>query len=67
MLKPGGHFLCLEFSHIAFPGLKQLYDTYSFNVIPQIGRSGPTADLPAYLRRVSSMAQRDVLFFCAAG
>lgn len=38
VLKPGGRFLCLEFSHIENPALQKLYDLYSFNVIPQIGK-----------------------------
>lgn len=38
VLKRGGRFLCLEFSKVVVPGLQQLYDAYSFNVIPQIGR-----------------------------
>jgi demethylmenaquinone methyltransferase/2-methoxy-6-polyprenyl-1,4-benzoquinol methylase len=38
VLKPGGRFLCLEFSHVAQPLLHKLYDTYSFHVIPQIGK-----------------------------
>lgn len=38
VLKPGGRFLCLEFSKVVIPGLQQLYDLYSFTVIPQIGR-----------------------------
>jgi ubiquinone/menaquinone biosynthesis C-methylase UbiE len=38
VLRPGGRFMCLEFSHVVLPGLKELYETYSFNVIPQIGR-----------------------------
>jgi 2-methoxy-6-polyprenyl-1,4-benzoquinol methylase len=37
VLKPGGRFLCLEFSHITQPGLREAYDLYSFNVIPRIG------------------------------
>ncbi|KAL0025307.1 hypothetical protein WJX79_003733 [Trebouxia sp. C0005] len=39
VLKVGGRFLCLEFSHVTLPGLKQIYDAYSFNVIPEIGRT----------------------------
>ena len=39
MLKPGGRFLCLEFSTVDVPGLDALYDLYSFNVIPAIGRA----------------------------
>ena len=38
VLRPGGRFLCLEFSKIVVPGLQQLYDLYSFNVIPEVGR-----------------------------
>lgn len=38
VLKPGGHFLCLEFSAVDVPGLDRLYDLYSFHVIPEIGR-----------------------------
>jgi demethylmenaquinone methyltransferase/2-methoxy-6-polyprenyl-1,4-benzoquinol methylase len=38
VLKPGGHFLCLEFSAADVPGLDKIYDLYSFNVIPALGR-----------------------------
>lgn len=38
VLRPGGRMLCLEFSKVAVPGLQQLYDLYSFSVIPEIGR-----------------------------
>jgi len=38
VLKPGGHFLCLEFSPVVLPILKKIYDTYSFNVLPWLGR-----------------------------
>jgi demethylmenaquinone methyltransferase/2-methoxy-6-polyprenyl-1,4-benzoquinol methylase len=38
VLRPGGHFLCLEFSSVDVPGLDALYDFYSFNAIPAIGR-----------------------------
>lgn len=36
-LKPGGQFLCLEFSHVTNPLLKKAYDEYSFRAIPKIG------------------------------
>jgi len=39
VLRPGGHFLCLEFSHVDVPGLDRLYELYSFNVIPALGRT----------------------------
>eukprot|EP01125_Pyxidicula_operculata_P012102 TRINITY_DN3971_c0_g1_i1.p1 TRINITY_DN3971_c0_g1~~TRINITY_DN3971_c0_g1_i1.p1 ORF type:complete len:161 (+),score=14.61 TRINITY_DN3971_c0_g1_i1:464-946(+) len=38
VLKPGGRFMCLEFSQVQVPGLSQLYDLYSFNVIPWMGQ-----------------------------
>jgi len=37
VLRPGGRFMCLEFSEVNLPGLKQIYDFYSFNVIPELG------------------------------
>lgn len=37
VLKPGGRFLCLEFSKVGNPFLKKFYDAYSFNVIPAVG------------------------------
>lgn len=37
VLKPGGQFLCLEFSHVDLPGLDRAYDAYSDAVIPRIG------------------------------
>ncbi|XP_074334588.1 2-methoxy-6-polyprenyl-1,4-benzoquinol methylase, mitochondrial-like isoform X2 [Apium graveolens] len=37
VLNKGGRFLCLELSHVENPAFKQLYDHYSFSVIPAIG------------------------------
>jgi demethylmenaquinone methyltransferase / 2-methoxy-6-polyprenyl-1,4-benzoquinol methylase len=37
VLKPGGRFFCLEFSRVEAPVLRQLYDIYSFNVLPRLG------------------------------
>ena len=37
VLKPGGRFLCLEFSAVEMPLLDRLYDAYSFNAIPALG------------------------------
>ncbi|MFC1673201.1 bifunctional demethylmenaquinone methyltransferase/2-methoxy-6-polyprenyl-1,4-benzoquinol methylase UbiE [Pseudomonadota bacterium] len=37
VLKPGGHFLCLEFSKVVAPGLDKIYDTYSFSILPKMG------------------------------
>jgi demethylmenaquinone methyltransferase/2-methoxy-6-polyprenyl-1,4-benzoquinol methylase len=38
VLRPGGRFLCLEFSNVEMPGLDRFYDFYSFKVIPALGR-----------------------------
>ena len=38
VLKPGGMLLVLEFSRPVVPGLNNLYDAYSFNVLPWLGR-----------------------------
>jgi demethylmenaquinone methyltransferase/2-methoxy-6-polyprenyl-1,4-benzoquinol methylase len=37
VLKPGGRFLCLEFSAVDVAVLDKVYELYSFNVIPMIG------------------------------
>ena len=37
VLKPGGRFLCLEFSAVETPILDTLYDAYSMNAIPALG------------------------------
>tara|TARA_B100001564_G_scaffold344588_1_gene342324 strand:+ start:438 stop:1142 length:705 start_codon:yes stop_codon:yes gene_type:complete len=37
VLKPGGHYLCLEFSKIQNPGLDIIYKNYS-KIIPSIGK-----------------------------
>ena len=54
MLKIGGRFLCLEFSSVDVPGLDRLYDLYSFNVIPAVGRA-VTGDGEAYRYLVESI------------
>ena len=37
VLKPGGRFLCLEFSALQWQELKPLYEAYSFNIVPWLG------------------------------
>ena len=37
VLRPGGRFICLEFSHVTLPILAEIYNTYSFQVIPAMG------------------------------
>jgi demethylmenaquinone methyltransferase/2-methoxy-6-polyprenyl-1,4-benzoquinol methylase len=38
VLKPGGQLLILEFSHPTVPGLKPIYDAYSFTLLPLLGK-----------------------------
>ncbi|MCG8510492.1 MAG: bifunctional demethylmenaquinone methyltransferase/2-methoxy-6-polyprenyl-1,4-benzoquinol methylase UbiE [Rhodospirillales bacterium] len=38
VLKPGGRFLCLEFSQVVLPVLDRLYDSWSFRVLPALGQ-----------------------------
>ena len=56
VLKLGGRFACLEFSSVDVPGLDTLYDFYSFNVIPAMGRA-VTGDAEAYRYLVESIRQ----------
>ena len=56
VLKPGGRFLCLEFSAADLPGLDRIYDLYSFNVIPALGRA-VTGDAESYRYLVESIRQ----------
>jgi demethylmenaquinone methyltransferase / 2-methoxy-6-polyprenyl-1,4-benzoquinol methylase len=54
VLKPGGRFLCLEFSKVDVPGLDRLYDLYSFSVIPRLGGL-VTGDAESYRYLVESI------------
>jgi demethylmenaquinone methyltransferase/2-methoxy-6-polyprenyl-1,4-benzoquinol methylase len=54
VLKIGGKFACLEFSAVDVPGLDRLYDFYSFNVIPALGRA-VTGDAESYRYLVESI------------
>ncbi len=38
VLRPGGRFFCLEFSHVRVAVLQPLYDAWSFRVLPMLGR-----------------------------
>lgn len=53
-LKPGGQFLCLEFSQVVIPILAKLYDKYSFSLIPKIGEL-VTKDRDSYQYLVESI------------
>ncbi|MDE1974515.1 MAG: bifunctional demethylmenaquinone methyltransferase/2-methoxy-6-polyprenyl-1,4-benzoquinol methylase UbiE [Hyphomicrobiales bacterium] len=54
VLRPGGRFVCLEFSAVTVPGLDRLYDFYSFNVIPALGRA-VAGDAESYRYLVESI------------
>ncbi len=54
VLKPGGQFICLEFSRPTLPGLDVVYDAYSFNMIPLIGEK-VTGDRDSYQYLVESI------------
>ena len=54
VLKPGGRFLCLEFSRVSVPLLGEIYDCYSFAVLPRIGEI-VTGDRAAYQYLVESI------------
>jgi demethylmenaquinone methyltransferase/2-methoxy-6-polyprenyl-1,4-benzoquinol methylase len=54
VLKPGGHFLCLEFTPAVMPLLQPLYDLYSFRIVPLLGQI-VTGDRDAYGYLVESI------------
>lgn len=54
VLKPGGRFLCMEFSHVPNEWLQKIYDAYSFHAIPQIGQ-WVTGNKDAYQYLVESI------------
>lgn len=56
VLKPGGRFMCLEFSHMTNDWLQKCYDAYSFNAIPKIGQ-WVADDAASYQYLVESIRQ----------
>jgi demethylmenaquinone methyltransferase/2-methoxy-6-polyprenyl-1,4-benzoquinol methylase len=56
VMKPGGTFVCLEFSHPPRAWLRALYDWYSFRLLPWVGtmvardKTGVYEYLPASIR-----------------
>jgi demethylmenaquinone methyltransferase / 2-methoxy-6-polyprenyl-1,4-benzoquinol methylase len=54
VLKPGGRFLCLEFSEVDMELVKRAYDAFSFAVIPAIGKA-VTGDGQPYRYLVESI------------
>ena len=56
VLRPGGRLMVLEFSQLPNDGLQKLYDAYSFNVIPAMGKM-ITGDRDSYQYLVESIRQ----------
>jgi demethylmenaquinone methyltransferase / 2-methoxy-6-polyprenyl-1,4-benzoquinol methylase len=54
VLRPGGHFLCLEFTPAVTPFLQPLYDLYIFRVVPLLGEI-VAGDRDAYTYLVESI------------
>jgi demethylmenaquinone methyltransferase/2-methoxy-6-polyprenyl-1,4-benzoquinol methylase len=54
VLKPGGRFMCLEFSEVELPILDKVYDQWSFQAIPRIGKM-ITGDADSYSYLVESI------------
>ena len=54
ILKPGGRFICLEFSHVENDFLKKFYDLWSFKIMPLIGDK-VTGNKEAYTYLVESI------------
>ncbi|KAM3744493.1 hypothetical protein ACB098_06G056600 [Castanea mollissima] len=72
VLKQGGRFLCLELSHVEVPVFKELYDYYSFSVIPAVGEL-VAGDRNSYqylvesIRRFPSQVETFASMIAAAG
>jgi len=54
VLKPGGRFFCLEFSRVSIPVLAEMYDRYSFSVLPRLGQA-VAGDAESYQYLVESI------------
>jgi demethylmenaquinone methyltransferase / 2-methoxy-6-polyprenyl-1,4-benzoquinol methylase len=56
ILKPGGRFICLEFSHVENDLIEQIYNFWSFKCMPYIGEK-VAGDRSAYTYLVESIRQ----------
>jgi ubiquinone/menaquinone biosynthesis methyltransferase len=54
VLRPGGRFMCLEFSRVHAPVVSQLYEAYSAHVIPAMG-AAVSGDRDSYQYLVESI------------
>lgn len=63
VLKPGGRFYCLEFSHVKGPFLSKLYDSYSRHIIPRIGQmiAGDQESYQYLIESIRKFPSRDAL------
>ena len=63
VLRPGGRFLCLEFSRVALPLLGALYDRYSFSVVPWLGEvvAGDRASYQYLVESIRRFPAQDAL------
>ena len=71
ILKPGGRFLCLEFSHVQNRPLAKLYDAFSFNLLPAMGQlvAGDAASYRYLVESIRQFPSKEALadMFAAAG
>ena len=56
ILKPGGRFICLEFSHVENKLIEEIYNFWSFKCMPYIGEK-VAGDRSAYTYLVESIRQ----------
>ena len=71
VLRPGGRFLCLEFSQVTSPMLAQAYDAWSFNVLPRLGQmvAGDAESYRYLVESIRTFPTPEILadMFAAAG
>lgn len=71
VLRPGGRFLCLEFSECRVPGLDTLYDFHSFQVIPRLGQltAGAAAPYQYLVESIRKFPKQEAFaqMICSAG
>ena len=63
VLKPGGRFLCLEFSHVPTKPLAKLYDVFSFKLLPVMGQviAGDAASYRYLVESIRQFPSKEVL------
>lgn len=63
VLRKGGRFYCLEFSHVALPWLKEAYDRYSFTLLPWLGEkvAGDRAAYQYLAESIRAFPQQEAL------